>query len=166
MKIVKILNDLPWLDYKEIEGRIWAVIQPHVARDDNCTGFGIIIIQELKGLKIQNKYLTDILKERLWQVEKRKSFFFFTPIEKGTPDSYWIGVTEPTRYPKERARTVMFGMASKKEGWSGRVIKKMGRVIELDANTQKKIEISQISKNGARIVWQNKDWESMALLFK
>jgi len=109
-KIIKIVNRIPWLQYKIENGRIIARINPVMVSYDKSRWFGALAIE---GVQFSNdKNLSEVLRENLWKVKQkhinRKRYFFLEPaLNSAIPTHFWFAVTQKINYKKGDLRTVM-----------------------------------------------------------
>jgi len=102
-KIIKIVNRIPWLQYKIENGRIIARINPVMVSYDKSRWFGALVIE---GVQFSNdKNLSEALRENLWKVRQkhinRKRYFFLEPaLNSAIPTHFWFAVTQKINYKK------------------------------------------------------------------
>lgn len=158
-RIVKIVNDIPFLDYRKKRDKIIARIKPFAFGEYRRDWFGALVI---KGIKSSGKSLTEILKERLWLVDEKhikgKKYFFLSPAPSNkSPTHLWVGTKENIIY-KKGVRTLMKGsvvIERKKNNRYGLSIEtlpieKKGKIFEI-RNLSRRRKIIQYFPNGIKM---------------
>lgn len=137
-KIVKIVKEIPSIDYEKEGNSIFIRIKPFLPIYGlvKYEWFGWII---LKGVKASSKgELQKLLLKNLWQVEtlydekKGKYFLLKRASSSERPTHFWFGVTQKLSYPKENLRTIMRGEAVRRKNPRGLPsMRKKGEVLEI-----------------------------------